>query len=173
MEANRTYEYEARIAINESLENLTKGFATGPLEVQGFKVNRTMKVTLTGDEFAIQPRSDEVQVIPQWITGHNFGQWLWNVKPKLSGLHTLTLTACAVITVPNWPDRSICLETIRVPINVTVKPIAIRQPTWAEMGMSFMNNIYLAIGGLIAFLISLFTLLNILRQWKKDQNVKK
>jgi hypothetical protein len=172
MEFNRTYEFGARIAMNESLENLTKGFLSGPSGSQGLKVYKTMKVTLTGDEFEIEPRTDEIQPIPELVPGHNYGNWLWNVKPKQGGLHNLTLAAWAVIDAPPWPERSMFLETKRVDINVTVKKLLEKPITPFEWAMSQLSNIYVIIGSLIAFSISLFTLLEKLKQWKQGEKPK-
>jgi hypothetical protein len=140
MDLNRTYEFAARIAINESTENMTKEFSPGPKELRTLKVYKAMEVTLTGDEFEIQPRSEETQQIPELIPGHNYGSWLWNVKPTSDGQHNLTLTAYAIITVPQLPEKKIHLETIRVPINVTVEKKGNGPISLLEIGNNFLGN---------------------------------
>lgn len=122
MEIDKIKEFEARIAINATTENLTKGFATSSdVAVGELKAYTLMYVNLTGDEFGIVSRSSEIQELPEMVPGHEYGQWLWNIRPKKEGIHNLTLVAYAVIKFPDWPERHMLLETKRISINVTVK----------------------------------------------------
>lgn len=171
MDINQTYLFKARIAANETDQNLTKDFSSSPSEVQGFDVSEYMEVTLAGDGFVItpQPPGSQRQQIPKWGLGKDFGQWLWNVKPIDEGMHTLILTAFAVIAVDNLPERPSLLETKTVIINVTVEKKREEQPTPMVQAAKLWDSFYAKVSALIILLISILTLNEKIKQWKKRE----
>lgn len=146
-----TYEFETRIAINESIINLTKGLAgSQKYGVRDLPVNKYMRVTLNGDDFNVESRSPEVQQIQsELIDGSIIGQWFWNVIPKEAGLHNLTLSAY-IVTDKNG---HVPIPAVRVPIKVMVA-----KKSLSEMINSFdwkwlIGLIMLPIFGLICWII--------------------
>jgi hypothetical protein len=145
------YEFEARIAVNESIINLTRGLIGGSrYGIKDLPVNKHMQVTLTGDDFDIESRSIGVQEIQsELIEGSIIGQWFWNIKPKKVGIHNLTLSAYIVTEEKGY----VPIPAVRVPIKVIVSEQSLRDTISSFDWKWLISLIFLPVIGLICWLI--------------------
>lgn len=124
MLVGETYRVEARISISETVENLTAGFEEGEVPlVEGIPVSTFMKVRLSGTAFEITPMTDELQLITR--DGHR--TWLWDVIPRRSGVHELTLSAFAEVVLPGQEPMPVDAQVFSSPITVTARKVPLKE----------------------------------------------
>lgn len=118
--------------------------------------NMTYVVKLEGDNgFDIQAKRPDAQIL-----GIDPAVWVWLVTPLEAGNHTLILSVDLQLEKPPYNCRC---------INVTYWPVSVKvlQPSPQQKIMDMMRSSYSLIAGLIAFLVSLFSLIMLYRQLKK------
>jgi len=133
MKVGITERIEVRITQNIT-EDLTKGLkGRGVPVVEEIKVNTFMKVRLTGDNFDIQPRCHEKQIVrPEGYT-----QWSWDVKPLKHGNQVLHLSVTRRIKIPGdgeekW-DYPVMDRDIYVKVNPTYTIMRFIESYWQWM----------------------------------------
>jgi len=133
MKVGITERIEVRITQNIT-EDLTKGLkGRGVPVVEEIKVNTFMKVRLTGDNFDIQPRCHEEQIVrPEGYT-----QWSWDVKPLKHGNQVLHLSVTRRIKIPGdgeekW-DYPVMDRDIYVKVNPTYTIMRFIESYWQWM----------------------------------------
>lgn len=126
MIVGEVYRVEARISIDESMEDLIAGLSTqGKVMVKSIPVSTFMKVRLTGPKFDISPISDERQLVAKG----GYREWLWDVTPMASGTHNLTLSAFAEIVLPGQQPMTIDSRVFCSQITVKAKEVPVAEKT--------------------------------------------
>jgi hypothetical protein len=92
--------------------------APGPVEGAQVKVSSTVKASLTGSGFLIEPIAEEVQP----VSGFADTEWQWEIIPKRTGIQSLRLTLSALISVEGI-ERERFIETFSRDIEVRVDKI--------------------------------------------------
>jgi hypothetical protein len=92
--------------------------APGPVEGAEVKVSSTVKASLTGSGFLIEPIAEEIQP----VSGAENTEWQWEIIPKRTGVQRLRLTLSALITVEGT-ERQRFIETFSRDIEVRVDKI--------------------------------------------------
>lgn len=132
MQEQKTEIIQARISFTDIGAALPEGLqGPGKPQEAPLKVSEIMKVTLTGDRnaFLIQAIGDEKQV----VAGKPYAQWEWHVTPLQSGDQKLTLTATAIISLPERGEASIHYKTLE-------KPIIVHVDRWYTSSQFIANN---------------------------------
>ncbi|MCE7740172.1 MAG: hypothetical protein GPJ50_12420 [Candidatus Heimdallarchaeota archaeon] len=113
---------EVRLTQNtteEMTEELRKGLkGRGGPQIEKIEVGTCMNVSLTGDNFDINPLSSEEQV----IRPEGFTEWSWNVKPVESGTQVLHLKVTARLLIPGQAEQELDCEVMHKNISVDVNP---------------------------------------------------
>lgn len=139
MQVDVTTQVEARIE-KEFSEELFKGLERRIVErqVEEIKVSTFMAVRLDGpeDAFTIKRTGSEEQI----VADRGVTRWTWDVTPRASGTHPLTMTASVRIKLPGGgeerKDHEVFRRTIQVRVNwlgvarSTLKFFFVEQWTW-------------------------------------------
>jgi len=101
-------------------ENLSEGLrGRGEPQIEDIKVGSVMKVQLIGNDFDIEPLSEEEQL----VSGIGFTQWEYEVMPKKAGDQIIILKVCTIIILPEGKEKTKCIPVFERKINVEVNPI--------------------------------------------------
>jgi len=149
---------DARIGL-ENTTKLVQGLL-GKGEVQfrdvSTETNMTYVVRLESDSgFEIQAKRPDAQIL-----GVDPAVWLWLVTPLKEGNHTLILSVDLQLEKPPFNCR--CVNVTYWPVSVSVQ-----EPKPQQRVMNFLSSSYSLTTGAIAFLASLFSLIMLIRQFKK------
>jgi hypothetical protein len=107
------------LSTHESIPRLQDQIeAPGPVEGAEVKVSSTVKASLTGSGFLIEPIAEEVQP----VSGSENTEWQWEIIPKKTGVQRLRLTLSALISVEGT-ERQRFIETFSRDIEVQVDKI--------------------------------------------------
>ncbi|MDD2754373.1 MAG: NosD domain-containing protein [Methanothrix sp.] len=153
MKVGEVYRVEARIAINENVEDLIAGLSSQEkAKVESIPVSTFMKVRLTGPKFDIDPISDERQLVTK--SGHQV--WLWDVTPQESGTYDLTLSAFAEIILPGQSPMTIDSKVFSTQISVTSKEVPVAEKTqgFFEKNWQFIVGTLIMGSGLLKWILS-------------------
>jgi parallel beta-helix repeat protein len=170
LDIGKTYEFEARIAINKSNEKISTGMVgETPFGSQSVPIHSNiMHVELSGPDYDIDDRCDPIQIIPDELDEGLYGQWIWNVRANETGWHNLTLIASAV-ECPNKnciPGCCLKMAVPRVTINVRVTVLPAKLPTFNEQ---ILNRFDYAIKNYWPLITAICGLLAGLAQWIRSR----
>jgi len=152
MIAGEVYRVEARISMDETLEELISGLSTqGKVEVESIPVSTFMKVRLTGPEFDISPITDERQLVAK----SGYREWLWDVTPLEPGKHDLTLSAFAEIVLPGQQPMTVDSRVFSSHIQVTAKeePVAEKTEGFIKKNWQFIVGTLIMGSGLLKWIL--------------------
>lgn len=155
---------DARIGL-ENTTSLVEGLlGKGDAQFRNINVsmNMTYVVKLESDSgFEISEKRPAIQML-----GKDPAVWLWSVKPLEAGNHTLILSVDLQLEKPPYNSRC---------VNVTYWPVAVRilEPSTQQRATDILSSSYKWVAGSIAFLASMFSLILLFRQLRKEKDEKK
>jgi parallel beta-helix repeat protein len=161
MTAGKSEWIDARIGL-ENTSALVQGLL-GKGEIQyrdvNIETNMTYVVKLESDSgFEIQAKRPDAQVL-----GRDPAMWLWSVTPLKEGNHTLILSVDLQLERPPFNCR--CMNVTYWPVSVSVLE---QEPQQAMM--SLLSSTYSLTTGLIAFMASIFSLIILIRKFRKKED---
>jgi hypothetical protein len=152
MLVGEAYRVEARISVNETIENLVAGLSSGgDVKVENIPVSTFMKVRLTGPKFDISSITDERQL----VTKSGYREWLWDVTPLESGIQKLTLSAFAEVSLPGQEPMTVDSRVFSSSITVRSKeePASDQASRFFEKNWQFFIGTLLIGSGLLKWLL--------------------
>jgi len=101
-------------------ENLSEGLrGRGETQIEDINVGKVMKVQLIGNNFDIEPLSEDEQL----VSGIGFTQWEYDIMPKKAGDQIIILKVSTIIILPEGKEKTISIPVFERKINVEVNPI--------------------------------------------------
>ena len=124
MRLGQTERVEVRLTRSLELDaELLEGLqGPGKPKLEDIKTASRMAVTLTGDGFHIERRSDEEQA----VTEDDITTWEFDVHAKKGGKQQLFMSASLRLEVPGQPlvRKSIPVREVTINVRITVPPLA-------------------------------------------------
>jgi hypothetical protein len=100
-----------------STQALTKGFeGNGIATVEPISTYTFMRARLVGNSFDITPLDAEEQA----VSGDNYTQWAWDVRPTEAGSQKLNLIVSVRVKISGYPDESRDFPVKTKAVNVQV-----------------------------------------------------
>lgn len=102
------------------------------ITVKGAKTGQTIKISKVIIASISAPNFDVTQVTPeeQVISSDSPTEWLWSLKPKTTGEHSVNVTITAIVSV-DGKERKHHIKTFDKTVTVVVKPQQVAT-SWAE-----------------------------------------
>lgn len=115
---NESIKAQLLINPNKDLKELEKELTRkGTVTSKEIKVSKVVKATIVAPDFEVSKVTEEEQI----LSDTQSTEWLWNLVPKTSGEHDVSLTVTAIITTNNKESKH-HLKTFEKTVTIKITP---------------------------------------------------